>query len=87
MAAKSAMKFKQGTFHVNTKRSDKSFFLTSPQVNHKVGEVIALSNSNLSFQLKNPENVFGIEITKKAVYLFTDRLVWVVFPQVLKAEQ
>lgn len=72
--AKELMKDYSGTFHCKTKRSDKEFFLTSIEVNHSVGGEVEESNSNLGFQLKNPDHILGIEITLKGTYLYSEQV-------------
>lgn len=72
--ATDVMKSKEGTFHIQTKRSDKSFFLTSVQVNHQVGEQIERTNKKINFQLKLPEHVLGIEITQKGTYIYNEQI-------------
>ena len=62
----------QGTFRVQTKRSDKRFPLTSVQVNHEIGKHLEASNLKVTFQLKNPEHVFGVEITEKGTYVYSE---------------
>ncbi len=65
---------KKGTFHVQTKRSDKSFPLTSVELNRVVGETIEEKNKNLEFKLKKPEHVLGIEITDRGIFLYTNKI-------------
>lgn len=56
---------------VDTKRADKSFPLTSPQVNSIVGK--ALVDYGCSVDLDNPEATVSIEILPKEALVFTER--------------
>ncbi|MFW6237862.1 MAG: tRNA uracil 4-sulfurtransferase ThiI [Halanaerobiales bacterium] len=61
------------TFKVITKRTDKSFPLTSPEISRKIGAHI-LNNTpdpDLSVDVHNPEVEFKIEIRKDKIYIFT----------------
>ncbi|CAB3289615.1 putative tRNA sulfurtransferase [Methanocaldococcus lauensis] len=60
------------TFAVKTKRSNKSFPYTSPEVNRIVGEAI-VEKLGLEVDLTNPDIVLGIEILKDNAYLFTEK--------------
>ncbi len=59
------------TFAVRTQRLDKTFNLTSQQVNELVGERI-VKELGLKVRLKNPEQQVGIEIFKGKAYLFSE---------------
>ena len=55
-----------------TKRADKSFSLTSVKVNAKLGEI---SNKlGLKVDYKNFEKKIFIEITRKKIYIYTDKI-------------
>ena len=55
-----------------TKRADKSFSLTSVKVNAKLGEI---SNKlGLKVDYKNFEKKIFIEITRKKIYIYTERI-------------
>lgn len=56
---------------VDTKRADKSFPLTSPQVNSIIGK--ALVGSGSSVDLDNPDTTVSIEILPKEALVFTER--------------
>jgi tRNA uracil 4-sulfurtransferase len=56
---------------VDTKRSDKSFHLTSPQVNSIVGK--ALVGAGCSVDLDNPDITVSIEILRGKALVFTGR--------------
>ena len=70
-AALNTLSGKKGTFRIQTKRSDKRFQYTSPELNQKVGMFIE-KNTELSFSLKNSDHVLHIEINQEGVYLFID---------------
>lgn len=61
----------KGTFKIEPKRSDKSFPLTSPEINMALGKFIE-ENTSLRFEGKNPEHLLGIEINQDGAYLFTE---------------
>ena len=63
------MKNKQGTFKVESKRADKSFFLTSPELSKEIGGYLA-DNTSLIFSLINPENILYIEIGTDKAYIY-----------------
>ncbi|MFH0885113.1 MAG: tRNA uracil 4-sulfurtransferase ThiI [Candidatus Micrarchaeota archaeon] len=56
---------------VDTKRSDKGFPLTSPQVNSIVGKALVESGSTVD--LDNPDTTISIEILPKEALIFTER--------------
>ena len=59
-----------GTFKVEARRSDKHYFLTSPQINMQVGEYVLMRNEDhLKVDVKNPEHILSIEIRDQA-YLY-----------------
>ncbi len=62
---------KKGTFKIEPKRSDKSFPLTSPEINMTLGKFIE-ENTSLRFEGKNPDHLLGIEINQDGAYLFTE---------------
>jgi len=71
------------TFKVETQRSEKDFYLTSPQINEKVGEFI-LNNlnkkndwvkpSHLKVDLKNPDIIVFIEIVEKYTFVYSEKI-------------
>ncbi|MCK5800583.1 MAG: tRNA 4-thiouridine(8) synthase ThiI, partial [Deltaproteobacteria bacterium] len=61
------------TFRVTTQRADKSFPLTSPQLNVEVGAVLA-PRLDLPVSLKSPDLVVGIEIGPEFSFAFVERL-------------
>jgi len=71
--ALSIIKNKQGSFKIETKRSDKTFPLKSPEINVLVGEFIE-KNTNLKFSFENAENILKIEINQQGAYFFFDTI-------------
>ncbi|MDY2918783.1 MAG: tRNA uracil 4-sulfurtransferase ThiI [Anaerococcus sp.] len=58
------------TFKVESKRTDKSFPLTSPQLSSKIGGVVLKNKKNLSVDVHNPDFVISIDIKAHAyVYI------------------
>ncbi|MBI4983382.1 hypothetical protein HZC32_01960 [Candidatus Woesearchaeota archaeon] len=64
---------KEGTFKIEPKRSDKSFPLTSPEINITLGKFIE-ENTSLKFEGKNPQHFLGVEINVEGVYLFNSTI-------------
>jgi len=73
---------KPKSFKIFAKRSKKDFFLTSPQINEKIGEYI-LQNVNCKLQneeqkikvdLENPEMVCFIEIVQQYAFLYFKKI-------------
>jgi len=60
------------SFKVDAKRSNKQFFLTSPQINVSLGEVIYTS-LNKKVDIKNPELTLFVEVSLKEIFIFTSR--------------
>jgi tRNA uracil 4-sulfurtransferase len=61
-----------GSFKVDTRRSDKSFPLTSPEVSRRVGQAV-VDRFKLGVNLNNPDIVIRIEIAFSGVYIFCSR--------------
>lgn len=60
------------TFKVITSRADKSFPLTSPEINSKIGaHILHNTPEPLSVDVHNPEVEFNIEVRQDKIYLFT----------------
>tara|TARA_R110002126_G_scaffold4498_3_gene23669 strand:+ start:27748 stop:28956 length:1209 start_codon:yes stop_codon:yes gene_type:complete len=62
------------TFRVNVRRSDKSFPITSTDLERQIAERILPGPDQVKVQLSNPEMELGIEIRTDGVYVFLDRL-------------
>lgn len=63
-----------GTFKVSTKRSDKSFPITSPEFNRIVGGYVE-KETGLQFSSSSPEVVLEIEINQEGAYLFSETII------------
>jgi len=61
------------TFKIETKRSDKSFPIKSPEMNVLVGKYVE-ENSNFEFDFNKPSVNLGIEINQDATYLFLETI-------------
>ncbi len=59
----------KGTFKVSARRSDKRYFMDSPQINAQVGGRILRSNPELKVDVKNPDYTVNVEIRDSA-YLY-----------------
>ncbi len=74
MALKLVARYKKKiTFRVETKRSDKTFPIKSPELNVIIGKYIE-ENSELEFKFKNQNITLYIEINQDGVYLFTEKI-------------
>lgn len=62
-----------GTFKVVARRSDKKYFLDSPQINGKMGEYILNACPDLTVDVKQPQHVMNVEIREFA-YLYVEVL-------------
>ncbi|MEK7104114.1 MAG: tRNA uracil 4-sulfurtransferase ThiI [Patescibacteria group bacterium] len=65
------------SFKVETKRGNKSFVLTSQQVNEQVGETILNLKSqiaNFRVDLHNPDVILYVEIIEKYAFLYTEKI-------------
>ena len=58
------------TFKVETKRSDKTFPITSIDFNRKIGGLILRNKSNISVDVHNPEVIFNIEIRRGDTFIY-----------------
>lgn len=59
----------QITFKVEVKRSDKSFPLTSHELQHEIGAHVLRNNSNISVNVKNPDVELRIEVRHDGIYM------------------
>jgi thiamine biosynthesis protein ThiI len=58
-----------------TKRSDKTFPLTSVEINSKLGETA--KSLGFKFNYKNPEKTIFIEVTYKKIYIYKEKILGV----------
>ncbi|MBI4041003.1 MAG: tRNA 4-thiouridine(8) synthase ThiI [Deltaproteobacteria bacterium] len=62
------------SFCVQTKRSDKTFPMISPEINRKVAEFILSHHPELKVHLTYPDLEIGIEVRSEGTYLFTEKI-------------
>ncbi len=62
---------KVGTFKIEPKRSDKSFPLTSPEINIQLGKFVE-EHTSLRFDGLNYDHLVGVEINQDGAYLFLE---------------
>ncbi len=63
----------KGSFKVEARRSDKHYFLDSPEINARVGGYVLERNPNLTVDVHHPEHVLSVEIRDRA-YLYAQVL-------------
>ncbi len=63
------MKDVKGTFKVSARRSDKRYFLDSPEINSRMGEYILNKLPDLTVDVHTPDHVLNVEIRDMA-YLY-----------------
>lgn len=63
------MKPFKGTFKVEARRSDKHYFLDSPEINARVGGYVLERNDQLKVDVHHPQHVLSVEVRDKA-YLY-----------------
>ena len=61
------------TFRISAKRAGKDFYLTSQQINEKVGEFI-IEKLKKKVKLKNPGATCFIEVVEKYAFLYTSKI-------------
>ncbi len=59
------------TFKVETKRADKTFSISSMEMNQKMGGAL-LKNTNLKVDVHNPDVILHIEIRREGTFLYTN---------------
>ena len=64
---------KPGTFKIETRRSDKRFPLTSPQISAEVGKYIE-AKTKWQFNFAHPDVMIYIEINNRGAYLYTEMI-------------
>lgn len=60
------------TFKVETKRSNKDYFMTSQEVSKYLGGVILKNKANITVDVHHPEITFYVEIRQKLAYIYYD---------------
>ncbi len=65
---------KPASFKVESKRADKSFPHTSPEISKEVAAVLLQNNINIPVDVKNPQMKIGVEIQKDGAYVFCQTL-------------
>ena len=60
------------TFKVETKRSNKSFPMESPEINKRIGSLILKNKKDISVDVHDPEITFNLEIRKDCTFLYFD---------------
>ncbi len=61
------------TFCIDASRSDKSFLLTSPEINIKMGDYV-VEHTGAKVQLKQPDAHVRIEVCLKNIYVYSESL-------------
>jgi thiamine biosynthesis protein ThiI len=62
------------SFKVESKRADKSFPYTSPEISKEVASVLLKNNINIPVDVKNPQMKIGVEIQRDGAYIFCQTL-------------
>ena len=62
------------TFKVQTKRSDKSFYLDSMAIGRNIGGFILKNFSDIKVDVHNPEITVNVEIRKNASYFYFEKI-------------
>lgn len=65
---------KVNTFKVETKRSDKKFSLTSPEISSQVGAYILQNFKNIKVDVNSPDVVLNVEIREKSAYVYVEKI-------------
>ena len=58
------------SFKVETKRSDKTYPLTSPEISKELGGVILKNKKNIKVSVTNPDVIFHVEVRKTNAYIY-----------------
>ncbi len=61
------------TFKINTKRTEKRFPLTSPEINKLIGEAVLKNFKNIKVDLKNSDLTCFVEIVEKYAFVFLNK--------------
>ncbi len=63
-----------GTFKVETKRADKRFPYTSPQISAAVGEAVYEACDHLTVNVQNPDLLVKVEVRDFAAYVYLSKI-------------
>lgn len=66
---KSPIKFK-----VSSKRADKKYPLTSPELNQVISAYVLSNNKNLKVDVHNPEYTLSVEVRNEGCYIYTSEI-------------
>lgn len=64
---------KKGTFKVDSRRSDKLYPMTSPEMNGEIGGYILDRNPNLTVDVKTPQHRLNVEIRDEC-YMYSEQI-------------
>ncbi|MFS0864532.1 tRNA uracil 4-sulfurtransferase ThiI [Fredinandcohnia sp. 179-A 10B2 NHS] len=75
LAALSQLEYKDKTFKISTKRSDKTFHLDTNELNYELGSHLLKSVEGLRVDVHNPDIDIRVEVRQEATYItFKDEL-------------
>lgn len=60
------------TFKVETKRPNKNFPLTSPELTSEIGAHILINTDNLKVDVHNPDSTITIEVREEGAFIYSD---------------
>lgn len=64
-----------GSFKIESRRSDKTFSLTSPELSKKIGSmVLPRLGKEYTVDVRNPKQRIDIEVRKEGIYVFGERI-------------
>lgn len=63
-----------GTFKVESNRANKEFSMNSMELSRYVGSQILQNTSNLSVDVREPDNKIYVEVRKKAAYVYSKKV-------------
>lgn len=61
------------TFKVETKRSDKRYYMTSPEITQTVAKHVLVNTEHLKVDVRNPEVTLTVEVREQATYMYFDK--------------
>ena len=62
------------TFKIDTKRSDKTYPMTSPEISKHLGGVVLKSKQNVSVDVHHPELTIYVEVRQKYAYIIFEKV-------------